>query len=322
MTTLFLALLLVAGVAAATPVIDGIVSPGEYPQSLSLEGGAVTVSWSFEGSSGAFAISARTAGWVALGFGATTGMEGADMAIGFAAAGAAGQVLDCYSTGLTGPHPSDADQGGGQSLAESAVLERDGVTVMEIRRPLAAGEATDKPVAPGDRFLWAIGGEDDPYSFHEAAGVGVLAGAGGSAAPGAASGRLRRVLPHALPLSLSFLLMASGMLVARYGKKNKRWLSIHKPLGITAAFLGIVGLGLGIRMVALGSGIHLRVPHTWIGVAALISAVGAPLLGQGMFWAKKGKAAIRKAHRWAGRAAILLMVAAIVMGLVQARIFG
>lgn len=305
----------------AAPSVDGVVSPGEYAASTALQDGAVTVSWSIEGASIALAVSARTTGWVSLGFGAARMMEDADMILGYASPGAPGRVLDCHSTGPTGPHPTDESLGGKPDLAAAAAAEKDGVTTMEFRRPLAASEATDKPIAAGDRFLWAIGSEDDPDSYHQAAGTGVLDGGAAPSGTGSAA-RLLHVLPHALPLVLSLLLMTSGMLVARYGKKNKRWLSIHKPLGGAAGILALAGLGLGIRMVALGSGIHLRVPHTWIGIVALAASAAAPLLGQAMFRVKKGKAEIRRAHRWTGRAAILLMALTILSGLLQAGILG
>jgi len=327
MASLLIALILACAASplAAAPSIDGIVSEGEYALSTSFLDGTVTVSWSIEGSSASFAVSARTAGWVALGFGALQMMEGADMAIGSAPAGGEGRVVDSLSTGPTGPHPADVLQDGRQSLEAAAVRETDGVTVMEFRRPLAADDAADKPVAAGDRFIWAFGGDDDTDSFHAAAGAGVLssaAGAGQSAARAPILDRLLYVLPHALPLVLSFLLMTTGMLIARYGKKNKRWLAIHRPMGIIAGLLGLVGLILGIRMVALGGGAHLRVLHAWVGAATLVAVAAAPLLGQGMFWARKGKAEIRKAHRWVGRAAILMMALTIVLGLAQAGIIG
>jgi hypothetical protein len=313
---------------AAAPGIDGIVSAGEYAQSASFADGAVTVSWSIEGSSASFAVSARTAGWVALGFGALQMMEGADMAIGSAPAGGEGEAVDSFSTGPTGPHPADTLQNGRQSLEAAAVRETGGVTVMEFRRPLAADDAADRPVAAGDRFIWAFGDNDDINSHHAAAGAGVLSSAAGAAGAGQSAGRAPRidrllfVFPHALPLVLSFLFMTTGMLIARYGKKNRSWLAIHRPMGIIAGLLGLVGLVLGIRMVALDGGAHLRVLHAWVGAATLVAVAAAPLLGQGMFWAKKGKAEIRKAHRLIGRAAILLMALTIVLGLLQAGIIG
>ncbi len=331
MASIIAALLLVsvAFPLAAAPGIDGIVSEGEYAQSGSFRDGDVTVSWSIEGSSASFAVSVRTSGWVALGFGALRMMEGADMAIGSAPAGGVGRVVDSISTGPTGPHPADTLQNGRQSLEAAVVRETNGVTVMEIRRPLAADDAADRPVAAGDRFIWAFGEDDDTDSRHAAAGAGVLASAAGSAKSGGqAAGRaplidaLLYVLPHALPLVLSFLLMTTGMLIARYGKKNKRWLAIHRPMGIIAGLLGLVGLVLGIRMVVLAGGAHLRVLHAWVGAATLVLVAAAPLLGQGMFWAKKGKAEIRKAHRFIGRAAILMMALTIVLGLLQAGIIG
>jgi hypothetical protein len=327
----------------AEPVVDGLVAPGEYQSTESFENGTVTVSWTIGDSLAWFAMSAPTEGWVALGFGAESMMQGADMAIGWVEKDGKVFVLDCFSTGPYGPHPPDTELGGKDDLVAFAATEKDGITTMEFSRPIAASEANDKPVVFGESYLWAYGPTDDFDEYHPVAGYGTLTapGSGGAGTSGTASGSntatgtgsasarprsvaaiLAFVLPHALPLVLSFILMTAGMLVARYGKKNKKWLAIHKPLGGGGALLGIVGLGFGIRMVAMSTGIHLRVPHAWLGVTALVLAAAAPILGQAMFKVKKNKAEIRKFHRWVGRAAIVLMALTIISGLFQSGILG
>jgi hypothetical protein len=335
-----IAMLVVAVVLApvfAEPQVDGLVTSGEYQSTESFENGTVTVSWTIGDSVAWFAMSAPTEGWVALGFGAVNMMQGADMAIGWVDDTGKAFVLDCYSTGPYGPHPPDTEFGGKDDLSAFAATEKDGITTMEFSRPIAASDAYDKPIVTGESYIWAYGPTDDFDDYHPVAGYGTLAGPEGGAAPGSApaagsaspaarprsiAGILAFVLPHALPMVLSFILMTSGMLVARYGKKNKKWLAIHKPLGAGGALLGMVGLGFGFRMVALSTGMHFRVPHAWLGAAALVLAVLAPVLGQAMFKAKKNKAEIRKAHRWVGRLAIILMALTIISGLYQSGILG
>ncbi|MDX9958656.1 MAG: cytochrome and DOMON domain-containing protein [Spirochaetia bacterium] len=328
--------------ALAEPSVDGLVAAGEYKSSETFEGGTLTVYWTISDSLAWFAMSAPTGGWVALGFGSESMMQGADMAIGWVEGDGTPFVLDCYSTGPYGPHPPDTELGGKDDLSSFAAIEKDGITTIEFSRPIAASEANDKPLVSGEPYIWAYGPTDDFDEYHPVAGYGTLAApddsatpagsaAAGSSAPSAGSPAskpgnvaaiLAFVLPHALPLSLSFILMTSGMLVARYGKKNKKWLAIHKPLGAGGAFLGIIGLGFGIRMVAMSTGIHFRVPHAWLGATTLVLAVAAPILGQAMFMVKKNKAGVRKLHRWVGRAAIILMALTIISGLYQSGILG
>ena len=333
----------------AEPQVDGLVTPGEYQATESFENGTVTVSWTIGDSVAWFAMSAPTVGWVALGFGAENMMQGADMAIGWVDDTGRAFVLDCYSTGPYGPHPPDTEFGGKDDLIAFAATEKDGSTTIEFSRPIAASDAYDKPIVPGESYIWAYGPTDDFDDYHPVAGYGTLAvpgsgaapGSGGSEASGAAAGSspaagsgrpaarprsiagiLAFVLPHALPMVLSFILMTAGMLVARYGKKNKKWLAIHKPLGAGGALLGILGLALGFRMVALSTGMHFRVPHAWLGAASLVLAALAPVLGQAMFKVKTHKAEVRKAHRWVGRLAIILMALTIISGLYQSGILG
>lgn len=337
----------------AEPLVDGIITMGEYQASAIFDDDRVRVSWTSDQTLAWFAISAPSEGWVALGFGAESMMQGADMAIGWVANDGTVFVLDCFSTGPYGPHPPDTELGGKDDLIAYAAIESEGRTTIEFSRPLSASEANDKPIVPGEPFLWAYGPSDDFDEYHPVAGYGTLTapdgaaagggdgtGGGGDASSGTAGSTsaagagkpataqrsvaaiLLFVLPHALPLVLSFLLMTVGMLVARYGKKNKKWLAIHKPLGAGGALLGIVGLGFGIRMVALSTGMHFRVPHAWLGATALVFAAAAPILGQAMFKVKKHKAEVRKAHRLVGRLAIILMAFTIISGLLQSGILG
>ena len=139
----------------AEPRLDGRVNPGEYQSSERFENGTVIVSWTLGDSLAWFAISAPAKGWVALGFGAESMMQGADMAIGWVDAAGKAFVLDCFSTGPYGPHPPDIELGGKDNITSFAAIEKDGITTMEFSRPMAASDTSDKPIVIGQSYIWA-----------------------------------------------------------------------------------------------------------------------------------------------------------------------
>jgi hypothetical protein len=115
--------------------------------------------------------------------------------------------------------------------------------------------------------------------------------------------------------------MVFGMLVSRYMKKKRWWLKVHRPIGITGASLGVIGIVSAVIMVSVLSGIHLRVLHSYVGLFAILALIATPILGQSIFKVKKEKKpTFRKSHRWFGRIALLLMLITIILGLFQAGI--
>ncbi len=306
---------------------DGIVSAGEYESSTVLDDGNVVVSWNMAADRLEAAISAKTAGWVSIGFDPVDVMDGADMVIGWMNSEGGANVLDCFATGAFGPHPADTDLGGKDDLTARSASEKDGITTIEFSRPKTAGDAFDKTVGNGTNFIWAYSETDGFDDYHTKAGYGVLQASGDGGASKAAelstttrNRVLSLIVPHALPLTLSFFCMLAGMLIARYGKKNKKWLSIHKPLGYSAAGLALIGLAMGVRLVLATSGIHFRVPHAFLGAFTLLTAFATPALGRAMFVFKKQAKLLRKLHRIFGRIAILCMALTIFSGLVLAGI--
>ena len=53
------------------------------------------------------------------------------------------KVVDAYSTGPTGPHPADTDQGGSDDIISFGGKESDGKTVIEFVRKLDTGDDKD-----------------------------------------------------------------------------------------------------------------------------------------------------------------------------------
>ena len=313
--------------------IDGSIAPGEYSGELSLSGGDFVLRWSVEQDIAHFAVQARTAGWVSLGFDPVQAMDQADMVFGWVRDDGTAEALDAFSTGLFGPHPPDVELGGGHHVLAFAGSEQDGLTVFEFSRPLDSGDPWDKPL-PLDRdiqVIWAYGDSDDYQAFHGHRGHATLRLGGSEQAASAAAGvpdsRLdvyRLLYPvHAILMGVAFVLLFFGMFLPRYFKGRRWWLKTHRRIGIAGGVIGVVGVSLAVYMISQSTRVHLRVVHSWIGLATILLLIYMPLLGHFMLKIRGNPGRSRRAraaHRWVGRVALIFMTATIVLGLFQAGI--
>jgi uncharacterized membrane protein YozB (DUF420 family) len=123
---------------------------------------------------------------------------------------------------------------------------------------------------------------------------------------------------HAVVMTVGLGLMLLGVAMV-YSKKRERfastWFKHHKnsmAIGVSAAGAGLM---MGVYMIAVSTGVHLRLPHTWLGLVAL--ALAFVNLGLGIAFLKtKKKKQIKRVHRQVGRAAVAFMVLTVVSGLV------
>ncbi len=293
---------------------DGVVEEGEYPFAAEFKGGGFVLRWNVTGDAAAFAMEADTTGWVSVGFEPTVVMEDADMIFGWVDETGKAFILDCYSTGMFGPHPPDTDLGGTEDVGAFGGTEKDGRTVIEFLRPLAVRDRYDRalPASGEADIIWAFGESDDFEEIHLAAGAGTINMASGESKT---SRKGLFFVPHMLAMGLALTAMLAAVAIARYMRGRKWWLKTHRPLGITAGVLAAAGFVFAVLFVGMAGGAHFRVPHAWSGLAALAAAFAAPFLGQGFLKSKKNKPLLRTLHRFAGRAAVLLMTLAAILGL-------
>lgn len=121
---------------------------------------------------------------------------------------------------------------------------------------------------------------------------------------------------HFALVSTGFLLILSAALTARFMKRRKGWLSIHKSLGILGAVLILTGLVVAMVMVSLPSQIDLaREPHAYLGLAISLIAAYMPFLGY--LQIKRRDRRLRELHRWSGRLVLGFMIINIGLGLVM-----
>ena len=128
--------------------------------------GDFELEWKVDGDSVAFAVSAPTAGWVAVGFEPDRMMMGANLIIGYVADGVA-EVTDQWGTS-TVTHGLDIENGGTDDLSNIGGNESDGRTRIEFTIPLDSGDSTDKPLSVGQELsvILAYGNRDDLQSYH------------------------------------------------------------------------------------------------------------------------------------------------------------
>ncbi len=331
---LLIAILILGSAASVTAVdIDGTIAEGEYAHSLSQGGGDFLLYWSVAGDTVHFAVRAQTQGWISLGIEPTQVMAEADMIFGWVEAGGAAGALDCYSTGLFGPHPPDEQLGGQQNILAFAGSEQGGVTTFEFSRALETGDTYDKALSAEGEFkiIWASSNSDDYLDPHNLRGSATIRLGGDQGATGQSSAAVEDQVDlyallyrvHGALMSTAFILLFVGMFFPRYLKKKKWWLKTHRRIGISGAVIGVVGIGMAAYMVWQTTGVHLRVPHSWVGLATIVLIIFTPFLGHFMLKIRKAPAKAkqtRAVHRWIGRITLLFMAATIVLGLLQAGI--
>lgn len=151
---------------------DGVISDKEYSKKQVF--GELEVYSRIDGDVVRMALKAKTNGYVSIGFDPTDRMKDADMVMGYVKDGKA-FVADMFSTGPTGPHPPDDQQGGRNDVTVFGGSKKDGVTILEFERKLVTGDSKDKEIKKGDnKIIWAIGDAEAFTGRHSKRGGGVL----------------------------------------------------------------------------------------------------------------------------------------------------
>lgn len=150
---------------------DGVVvennTSTEYSHKLDFADGKLVIYWRNDDEYLYMALEGQTNGWVAVGFGPTTGMKDADMVFGWVKDGDV-TLLDLYSTGVTGPHPRDTDLGGTSDILDYGGMEDNGSTTIEFKRKLDTGDDYDKAFSRGQtvKIIWALATVDELATKH------------------------------------------------------------------------------------------------------------------------------------------------------------
>jgi len=151
---------------------DGVIADKEYSKMQTL--GEIEIYSRIDVDRVRMALKAKTQGYVAIGFDPSERMKDADIILGFVKDGKA-SVTDMFSTGPTGPHPPDDQQGGRNDVTVFGGSKKDGVTIIEFERKLITGDQKDKVIKVGDnKIIWAISEDEAFGGRHTKRGSGVL----------------------------------------------------------------------------------------------------------------------------------------------------
>ena len=151
---------------------DGIITTGEYQNTMSY--GDYITNWSNDDQYVYIGIQAKTMGWVAIGFGATTFMNNANIIQGYFSGGKA-IVADQYSTGNFGPHNDVTSMGGTYAILDSGGTQTNGTTIIEFKRKLDPGDKFHAALIKGsNKIIWAYCGDNQYLIKHVSRGTGEI----------------------------------------------------------------------------------------------------------------------------------------------------
>jgi hypothetical protein len=123
---------------------------------------------------------------------------------------------------------------------------------------------------------------------------------------------------HGILMGTAFAGLFVGMFLPRYFKGKKWWLKSHRRIGIAGAVLGVIGVGIATFMIFKTTRIHLRVPHSYLGLATIVLMIYTPTLGYVMLRISNRPAVARRyraVHSLLGRATLILMAVTMVLWL-------
>jgi len=116
----------------------------EYQHKLEVEN--MQFSWTIEKDLIHVQLSAKTTGWVGIGFDPENDMQGANIIIGAVKDGTF-KIEDHYGDRNRG-HSNDVELGGKNDVINPFGTEKEGVTTISFTLPLNTGDKYDKPINP------------------------------------------------------------------------------------------------------------------------------------------------------------------------------
>ncbi len=137
------------------------LSAMDYQHTLELKD--MQFSWTIDGDQIHVELTAKTTGWVAIGFDPEKAMQGADVIIGAVKKGKV-KIEDHYADRKRG-HSPDEKLGGESNVLNPEGSETDGVTTISFALKLDSGDKYDKPIpASGmSKIMFAYGAGKDSF---------------------------------------------------------------------------------------------------------------------------------------------------------------
>ena len=138
-----------------------------YAHSIQSPNQKITFSWTVEGDRLAIKVSAKTKGWVGVGFNPSRMMKDANFIIGYVRDGKVKLTDQFGKTNFS--HAEDTSAGGMRNVTPVGGEEKDGMTSLEYTIPLDSGDSHDRKLdIKGDTtLLLAYGAQDNLFMKHQ-----------------------------------------------------------------------------------------------------------------------------------------------------------
>jgi hypothetical protein len=301
----------------ALPVVDGVISPGEYAHNQSFQSDLFHLLWTIDNDTLHLAIEARTTGWIALGLEPSVLMKDADMIIGWWNGTDDFVVEDAYATGQTGPHPPDTEIGGSYDILTYLATQSGGWTRIELTRSVDTGDPLDRAIRMDGpmKIMWAVSDTTDIGGKHAQRGLATVDFFTGKAKEVSA--------PNLWPLHAALMTAGTVLFLATYfsleykKQRKKWWMEAHHYTGTAAVLTAVAGLSIGFYMVAGLSAGHLRVVHSLIGATTLVMGLLSLVVGFVFLRVKSLKRTTRRPHILFGALGIVMMIVTVISGLMH-----
>ena len=125
-----------------------------------------SLKWRINGQNLDLAVSAKTTGWIAVGFEPTRIMKDADIIIGYV--DNKNIVIEDHFADKFTSHKNDTTFGGVDNITNVTGSEKNGITTIEFTIPLNSGDKYDKVLIPGKEYkvIFAYGTKDNLKTKH------------------------------------------------------------------------------------------------------------------------------------------------------------
>jgi hypothetical protein len=151
---------------------DGVISEGEFENQVKYRD--LEIFWKSDGKYIYMSLRGKTQGYISIGIQPGSMMKDADIILAYVEKDQI-EILDQYSTGDFGPHPSDEELGGTNDILEYGGMELDGFTTIEFKRLLKTEDKYDLELKQGkNKIIWAYSNRDHPQAGHSTRGYGEI----------------------------------------------------------------------------------------------------------------------------------------------------
>ncbi len=256
--------------------IDGVIESDEYTNQSVFGDGSYELSWSIEDDIIYIGMTAKTTGWVAIGFSPISLHKGSDIVSGWVDDNGTVNIIDCYFPDMYPPHPHDTSQNGTFDILSYNGSEQNGKTVIEFSRKLSTGDDLDNDILLNRsmEIMWSYGSTDIWNEKHEKAGYATI-----NFSSGEHTELVVDWLGHAIVsitgLIIAVMVVYNGAKLTRRikGKKGAKTFKLHR---IYSLLFGIIMIGTffyGLWVTSQHGVPVLTSIHGWLGLIIAIFAI-------------------------------------------------